>query len=137
MFYREAGQFKQSYAEDAGIFPIRQDRIAIAAIALIAFVAIPLFATPYAFTGVLIPFLILSLAAIGLNILTGYAGQLSLGSAAFMTLHVEVAALASSNAESIAATIRDVTKLRGEVRFHEPGALANDGKVIDDARKYD
>jgi len=54
-----------------------------------------------------------------------------------MTLHVEVAALASSNAESIAATIRDVTKLRGEVRFHEPGALANDGKVIDDARKYD
>jgi len=54
-----------------------------------------------------------------------------------MTLHVEVAANASSNAESIAATIRDVTKLRGEVSFHEPGALANDGKVIDDARKYD
>jgi phenylacetate-coenzyme A ligase PaaK-like adenylate-forming protein len=53
-----------------------------------------------------------------------------------MTLHVEVAANASSNAESIAATIRDVTKLRGEVRFHEPGALANDGKVIDDVRKH-
>jgi len=93
MFYREAGQFKLSYAADAAIFPIRQDRIAIAAIALIAFVAIPLFATPYAFSGILIPFLIGSLAAIGLNILTGYAGQLSLGSAAFMA----VGAFASYN----------------------------------------
>jgi phenylacetate-CoA ligase len=54
-----------------------------------------------------------------------------------MTLHVEIAANTLSNAESIAATIRDVTKLRGEVSFHKPGALANDGKVIDDARKYD
>jgi len=93
MFYREAGQFKLSYNADAAIFPIRQDRIAIAAIAIIAFVAIPLLATPYAFTGILIPFLILSLAAIGLNILTGYAGQLSLGSAAFMA----VGAFASYN----------------------------------------
>ncbi len=93
MFYREAGQFKQSYAADAAIFPIRQDRIAMAAILLIAFVGIPLFATPYAFTGILIPFLIFSLAAIGLNILTGYAGQLSLGTAAFMA----VGAFASYN----------------------------------------
>ncbi len=93
MFYREAGQFKSSYAADAAIFPIRQDRIAMAAIVLIAFVAIPLFATPYAFSGILIPFLIGALAAIGLNILTGYAGQLSLGSAAFMA----VGAFASYN----------------------------------------
>jgi phenylacetate-CoA ligase len=54
-----------------------------------------------------------------------------------MTLHVEVAGNVSSNAEAIIATIRDVTKLRGEVAFHAPGGLANDGKVIDDARKYD
>jgi phenylacetate-CoA ligase len=54
-----------------------------------------------------------------------------------MTLHVEVAGNASSNADAIVATIRDVTKLRGEVAFHAPGDLANDGKVIDDARKYD
>ena len=54
-----------------------------------------------------------------------------------MTLHVEVADNASSDAGSIVATLRDVTKLRGEVRFHAPGELANDGKVIDDARKYD
>jgi phenylacetate-CoA ligase len=54
-----------------------------------------------------------------------------------MTLHVEVAGNASSNADAIVATIRDVTKLRGEVSFDAPGELANDGKVIDDLRKYD
>ncbi len=93
MFYREAGQFKTSYEADAAIFPIRQDRIALAVIALVAFVVVPFVATPYMFTGILIPFLILALAAIGLNILTGYAGQLSLGTAAFMA----VGAFASYN----------------------------------------
>src|SRR4051794_6849646 len=84
MLYREAGQFKTSYQSDAAIFPIRQDRIAVWALAIVAFIAVPLLATPYVITGILIPFLILSLAALGLNILTGYAGQLSLGTAAFM-----------------------------------------------------
>ena len=93
MFYREAGQFKTSYQTDTAIFPIRQDRIAVAAIVAVAFVAVPLLATPYVFTGILIPLLILSLAALGLNILTGYAGQLSLGTAAFMA----VGAFASYN----------------------------------------
>ena len=65
----------------------------MAAILLVAFVVVPLTATPYVFTGILIPFLILSLAALGLNILTGYAGQLSLGTAAFMA----VGAFASYN----------------------------------------
>lgn len=86
MLYREAGQFKTSYQADAAIFPIRQDRYVVAALLLVAFVGIPLVATPYVFTGILIPFLILSLAALGLNILTGYAGQLSLGTAAFMAI---------------------------------------------------
>jgi branched-chain amino acid transport system permease protein len=86
MLYREAGQFKTSYEKDAAIFPILQDRIAIAAILVVAFAVIPFVATPYFFTGILIPFLILSLAALGLNILTGYAGQLSLGTAAFMAV---------------------------------------------------
>jgi branched-chain amino acid transport system permease protein len=86
MFYREAGQFKTSYDADLAIFPIRQDLIAVAAILLVAFVVVPVTATPYVFTGMLIPFLILSLAALGLNILTGYAGQLSLGTAAFMAV---------------------------------------------------
>jgi phenylacetate-CoA ligase len=53
-----------------------------------------------------------------------------------MTLHVEVPANQSSHAEAIVASIRDVTKLRGEVEFRDPGALPNDGKVIDDARRY-
>src|SRR4030095_7641196 len=54
-----------------------------------------------------------------------------------MTLHVEIAPNRSSNAEAIVASIRDVTKLRGEVAFHAPGELPNDGKVIDDVRKFD
>jgi phenylacetate-CoA ligase len=53
-----------------------------------------------------------------------------------MTLHVEAPAGAASDADSIGATIRDVTKLRGEIAFHAPGDLANDGKVIDDLRKH-
>ena len=93
MFYREAGQYKTSYAADSAIFPIRQDRIAMAVILAVAFVVIPLTASAYLFSAILIPFLILSLAALGLNILTGYAGQLSLGSAAFMA----VGAFASYN----------------------------------------
>jgi len=93
MFYREAGQFKTSYDADLAIFPIRQDLIGVALIVAVAFIAVPLLATPYVVTGILIPFLILSLAALGLNILTGYAGQLSLGTAAFMA----VGAFASYN----------------------------------------
>ena len=86
MFYREAGQFKPSYAADAAIFPIYQDRIGIAVILVLAFVVVPFTATPYLFSAILIPCLILSLAALGLNILTGYAGQVSLGTAAFMAI---------------------------------------------------
>jgi phenylacetate-CoA ligase len=54
-----------------------------------------------------------------------------------MTLHVEIAPNRSSSADAIVASIRDVTKLRGEVAFHAPGELANDGKVIDDVRKFE
>src|SRR3954471_5502204 len=93
MLYREAGQFKSSYAADASILPILQDRIGLAIILAVAFIVVPLTASPYLFSAILIPCLILSLAALGLNILTGYAGQLSLGSAAFMA----VGAFASYN----------------------------------------
>ncbi|MDA1116617.1 MAG: branched-chain amino acid ABC transporter permease [Proteobacteria bacterium] len=86
MLYREAGQFKSTYAEDQQIFPIRQDRVAVALLLAVAFVAVPLFANQYWLSAILIPFLIFSLAALGLNILTGYAGQLSLGTAAFMAV---------------------------------------------------
>jgi len=84
MFYRETGQFKQSYAADQAVFPILQDRLGLAVILLIAFVAVPLFGNEFLLASVMVPFLILSLGAIGLNILVGYTGLLSLGSAAFM-----------------------------------------------------
>ncbi len=86
MFYREAGQFKTTYEADGQIFPLRQDRIGMAVLLAVAFVVVPLTASPYLFSAILTPFLIFSLAALGLNILTGYAGQLSLGSAAFMAV---------------------------------------------------
>jgi len=86
MLYREAGQFKSTYAADQQIFPIRQDRIAVLAIALFAFIVVPLVANQYWLSAILTPFLIFALAAIGLNLLTGYAGQLSLGTAAFMAV---------------------------------------------------
>lgn len=84
MFYREAGQFKTSYEADGAIFPLRQDRIGLAIILAIAFVAVPLTADAFFLSSIMIPFLIFALATIGLNILTGYAGQLSLGTGAFM-----------------------------------------------------
>ena len=86
MLYREAGQFKASYREDQQIFPIRQDRIAMALILAFFYLVVPFVASQYWLQAILIPVLIFSLAAIGLNILTGYAGQLSLGSAAFMAV---------------------------------------------------
>ena len=86
MLYRQSGQFKTNYAEDQQIFPLRQDRIAMALLLAFAFVVVPLIGTTYWLSAILTPFLILSLAAIGLNILTGYAGQLSLGTAAFMAV---------------------------------------------------
>jgi branched-chain amino acid transport system permease protein len=84
MLYRESGQYKTSYSADQAIFTIPQDRVFFALLMLIAFVGIPLLATNYVYTALLIPFLCLSLAALGLNILTGYCGQLSLGTGAFM-----------------------------------------------------
>ena len=86
MLYREAGQFKTSYQADNQIFPIRQDRSALFVLLAVAAVGVPLFASPYLLSAILIPFLIFALAALGLNILTGYCGQLSLGTAAFMAV---------------------------------------------------
>jgi phenylacetate-CoA ligase len=53
-----------------------------------------------------------------------------------MTLKCEVRERPAGLAEAIVASIRDVTKLRGEVELVDPGSLANDGKVIEDLRKY-
>jgi branched-chain amino acid transport system permease protein len=86
MLYREAGQFKTDYAADQAVFPIRQDRYFIAAVIAIAFVLVPLVASEYMLRAILIPFLIMSLAALGLNLLVGYCGQLSLGTGGFMAV---------------------------------------------------
>jgi branched-chain amino acid transport system permease protein len=86
MLYRENGQFKTSYLADQQIFPILQDRVAIGLLLVAAFVAVPLFGSEYMFRAIFIPFLILALAALGLNILVGYCGQISLGAGAFMAV---------------------------------------------------
>lgn len=86
MFYREAGQFKTTYGQDSQIFPLRQDRIGMLLLLALTVGVIPMVASDYWLSALLIPWLIFSLVALGQNILTGYAGQLSLGSAGFMAV---------------------------------------------------
>lgn len=86
MFYREAGQFKTSYESDQALMPIPQDRWFMLALFVVAFVVVPLTANEYMLQAVLIPFLVFAMAAIGLNLLTGYAGQVSLGTGGFMAV---------------------------------------------------
>ena len=86
MLYRENGQFKTTYRADAQIFPIAQDRVFIGLLLGFAFFVAPFIVSEYAMRAILIPFLILSLAALGLNILVGYCGQISLGTGAFMAV---------------------------------------------------
>ena len=86
MIYRETGQFKTTYASDQQLFPILQDRVFVIGFLVFAFAVMPFIASEYLFRAILIPFLILSLAALGLNILTGYCGQVSLGTGGFMAV---------------------------------------------------
>ena len=86
MLYREAGDFKTSYAADSQTFPLRLDRRAYWAVLAVAALAIPFVITDYWANALLIPFLIYAIAAIGLNILTGYCGQVSLGTGGFMAV---------------------------------------------------
>ena len=86
MLYRENGQFKSTYRADLQMLPILQDRIFMIALVACAFLIVPLMASDYLYLSILIPFLILTLAAIGLNLLVGYCGQISIGHAAFMAV---------------------------------------------------
>ena len=86
MIYREAGQFKASYAADQAMFPIVQDRVVVAAFLVLAFLLPPVLASEYWLQAVLIPFLVYAMATVGLNLLTGYAGQVSLGTGGFMAV---------------------------------------------------
>ena len=85
MYYRDAGRLTTSYPEDAAIFPLAQDRWAMMALGVVA-IALVTFASEYWLVSILIPFLIFAIAAIGLNLLVGYAGQLSLGTGGFMAI---------------------------------------------------
>ncbi|MDJ0613216.1 MAG: branched-chain amino acid ABC transporter permease [Rhizobiaceae bacterium] len=84
MFYREAGQFKSTYEADSAKFPIFQDKVFIWIYLAIGFFVIPYFGDEFFLGAIMIPFLVFTLAAIGLNILTGFTGQISLGTGAFM-----------------------------------------------------
>jgi branched-chain amino acid transport system permease protein len=86
MLYREAGQYKTTYRADQGVFPILQDKVFIIALVLIAYLVVPFVADSFWYQVILLPVMIFSLAALGLNVLTGYTGQISLGSGAFMAV---------------------------------------------------
>jgi len=86
MLYREAGQYKTTYARDQAIFPITQDRWVFAIFIAFAILYPPIFAGGYLLGPILTQFLVFGLAALGLNILTGYAGQISLGTGGFMAV---------------------------------------------------
>jgi branched-chain amino acid transport system permease protein len=86
MFYSEAGQLPTDYLQGARNFRLRQERLEIILLSIVGFVVVPVFGDDYWLTAILIPFLILALAGLGLNLLTGFTGQLSVGSAAFMAI---------------------------------------------------
>ncbi|ABG30402.1 branched-chain amino acid ABC transporter permease [Roseobacter denitrificans] len=86
MLYREAGDFSTTYPEDSQTFPIRFDRYRYYAVLFIAIVIIPFVINDYWVNSIFMPFLIYSIAAIGLNILVGYCGQVSLGTGGFMAV---------------------------------------------------
>ena len=86
MFYREAGDFKTSYQDDNQTFPIKFDRYRYYFVLFVAFAIIPFIINDYWVNAVFLPFLIYAIAAIGLNILTGYCGQVSLGTGGFMAV---------------------------------------------------
>jgi len=86
MFYREAGDFSTTYREDSQTFPIKFDRYRYYAVLVFAFAVVPFIINDYWLNAIFLPFLIYSIAAIGLNILTGYCGQVSLGTGGFMAV---------------------------------------------------
>ncbi|MDC1480995.1 branched-chain amino acid ABC transporter permease [Ascidiaceihabitans sp.] len=86
MFYREAGDFSTSYPEDSQTFPIRFDRYRYYLVLFVAIFVIPFTINDYWVNSIFLPFLIYAIAAIGLNILVGYCGQVSLGTGGFMAV---------------------------------------------------
>jgi branched-chain amino acid transport system permease protein len=86
----QCGDFKQTYSEDMAIFETPLSRWLLGAF-LVAFATVPLFATHY-WLDILNRIMVAVIAAMGLNILTGYTGQISLGNAAFLSVGAYVTA---------------------------------------------
>jgi len=86
VLYREAGDFSTTYEKDSQTFPIKLDRRGYFVILAIAFLVVPFVINDYWASAVFVPFLIYAIAALGLNILTGYCGQVSLGTGGFMAV---------------------------------------------------
>ena len=86
MIYREAGDFSSTYVQDSQTFPIKFDRYRYYLVLAVAFLVVPFVINDYWANAILLPFLIYAIAAIGLNILTGYCGQVSLGTGGFMAV---------------------------------------------------
>ena len=95
MLNRETAIFKRSYAEDAALYPLPLQRIAVGVVLALAFVAYPLFASDYLLNlANLIG--VAALGAIGLNILVGYTGQISVGQGGFMAIGAYTAAVVTT-----------------------------------------
>ena len=86
MLYREAGDYSTTYREDSQTFPIKFDRYRYYVVLIFAFAVVPFLINDYWLNAIFLPFLIYSIAALGLNILTGYCGQVSLGTGGFMAV---------------------------------------------------
>src|SRR6266566_2677129 len=91
MFYRESGVFKTTYATDMALYPLPITKWAVAAMAVLFIVIAPLTLGEYLIS-ILNLILIASVGALGLNILVGYTGQVSIGHAAFMSVGAYTAA---------------------------------------------
>jgi branched-chain amino acid transport system permease protein len=91
MFHSETGVFKTGYAADMGLYPLPVARRTVAALALVFLLLVPLAASDYLIT-LLNLVLIAIVGALGLNILTGYTGQISVGHGAFMSVGAYTAA---------------------------------------------
>ena len=86
MLYREVGEFKTSYAQDSQTFPIKFDRYRYYFVIIVGLLFIPFVINDYWANAVFLPFLIYAIASLGFNILTGYCGQVSLGTGGFMAV---------------------------------------------------
>ena len=86
MLYREGRRIVTSYLQDRRMLPLPQDRWFLYALLAVMIFVVPRIGDDYWLSAILIPLMVFTLAALGLNLLTGYTGQLSLGTAGFMLM---------------------------------------------------